>query len=51
MFCPTRLLELPRDSPSHHLACVAEPRDLPDPDGSISVTGVERASICTPAQA
>lgn len=35
----------------HNLDLVAKSRDLIDPDGSISVTSIERASISTPAQA
>jgi len=36
---------------SYYLACIAKPGDLPDPDRSIGVAGVEGASIRTPAQA
>jgi len=42
-------LDLPKGF--YHLACVAESRDLPDPDRSIRVASVEGASIRTPAQA
>jgi len=34
-----------------HLASVAIPRDLPNPDRPIGVASVEGASICAPAQA
>ena len=35
----------------HYLDLVAICRNLIDPDASISVTSIERASISTPAQA
>jgi hypothetical protein len=42
-------LDLPKGF--YYLACVAESRDLPDPDRSIGVASVKGASIRAPAQA